>query len=186
MYSAMAQNQGRVVDQGGHDLDPPVAERHPSVGRSPCDPARREGDGQRGHVRKIVNGVRDQGQAADEQPSGHLRDRQQRVGPDRDGDAPVARGRIEMGVAMVVRHGDGSSRTRAFRAACRWRSRSRRHSHRTASPAAQAGGGGTAKGAIPAMNRVMASGAKPACAATVPKRIVAPPCRALRRNATLL
>jgi CubicO group peptidase (beta-lactamase class C family) len=40
------EDEGRVVDQGGHDLDPAVAEGHALVRRTARDLARDEGDDQ--------------------------------------------------------------------------------------------------------------------------------------------
>ena len=84
------EDQRRVIDQGGHDLDPAIAEGHVFVRRAPRNLARGKGDQQRCHVGEIMQCIGNQGEAAGQDTADDLRDGQKRVRPDRDGDAPVA------------------------------------------------------------------------------------------------
>ena len=76
-------DERRVIDEGGHNLDPAIAEGHFRIPWPPRDLARTKGDDERNRIGEIVKRVCDQGERTGNDATQNLRGRQAEI--DRDG-----------------------------------------------------------------------------------------------------
>ena len=94
-------DQGGIVDQRRHRLDPAVAKGHICIGWTAGDLACGKGDDQRDGVAEVMQRIGDQRQAARDDPADDLRDREAEVDRHREGNLAVATVGIDVMVMTV-------------------------------------------------------------------------------------